>query len=48
MKKLLLLGVFFCGLAFSQAQTKEELKTQKAEIGGQSTFSRTVYEICLT
>jgi len=31
MKKLLLLSVFFCGIAFSQAQTKEELKTQKAE-----------------
>lgn len=31
MKKLVLLSVFFCGFAFTQAQTKEELKTQKAE-----------------
>jgi len=31
MKNLVLLFVFFCGLAFTQAQTKEELQTQKAE-----------------
>jgi hypothetical protein len=31
MKKLMLLAVFFCGFAFAQAQTKEELQTQKAE-----------------
>ena len=31
MKNLILLAVFFCGIVFTQAQTKEELKTQKAE-----------------
>ncbi|PTM10315.1 MAG: hypothetical protein DA407_03930 [Bacteroidetes bacterium] len=31
MKKLLVLCVFFFGIAFTQAQTKEELQTQKAE-----------------
>jgi len=31
MKKLLLLSVFFIGIASMNAQTKEELKTQKAE-----------------
>ena len=31
MKKLLLLAVFFCGITFTQAQTKEELKIQKSE-----------------
>ena len=31
MKNLVLLFVFFCGLAFTQAQTKEVLKAQKSE-----------------
>jgi hypothetical protein len=31
MRKLMLLAVCFCGVAFAQAQTKEELQTQKAE-----------------
>ena len=31
MKKLVLLAVFFCGVTLTQAQTKEELKAQKAE-----------------
>ena len=31
MKKIVLLAVFFCGIVFTQAQTKEELKAQKAE-----------------
>jgi cytochrome c-type biogenesis protein CcmH/NrfF len=31
MKKIVLLSIFFCGIAFTQAQTKDELKTEKAE-----------------
>jgi hypothetical protein len=31
MKKIVLLSIFFCGIVFTQAQTKDELKTEKAE-----------------
>jgi hypothetical protein len=31
MKKIVLLSIFFCSIAFTQAQTKDELKTEKAE-----------------